>query len=202
MTCIVGFADGKRMILAGDSAGVGGYDITIRNDPKVFIVRQVKGPDVLIGFTSSFRMGQLLMALQVPRDKVGDPLGFMIQQFVPAVRKLFADGGFLSKENGREEGGKFLVGYRGKLFTIDGDFQVGEPADQYDSIGCGESFALGAMDIMLSQKGMDPEKALLAALQIAEKRSGGVRSPFRMVSVDLAESAKKTKKKRKNKGKK
>ena len=36
MTCIVGFADGKRMILAGDAAGTNGLDIVIRKDPKVF----------------------------------------------------------------------------------------------------------------------------------------------------------------------
>ncbi len=202
MTCIVGFANEKKMILAGDSAGVGGYDITIRNDPKVFSLKQSKGPDVLIGFTSSFRMGQLLMTMRVPRDDVGQPFGFMLAQFVPAVRKLFAQGGFMSKENGREEGGTFLVGYRGKLFTINGDFQVGEPADQYDAIGCGESFALGALDVLLNQKCVDPQKALTMALQIAEKRSAGVRRPFRMVGVNLETKTATKKRKRKHRKKK
>src|SRR3989344_5586577 len=146
MTCIVGFADGKRMILAGDSAETNGLDIVIRKDPKVFALEQRGGPDMLIGFAGPFRMGQLLMTLKVPRDKVGDQFGFMLTQFIPSVRELFEKGGFMLKENGREEGGRFLVGYRGKLFTIDGDFQVGIPADQYDAIGCGESFALGVLD--------------------------------------------------------
>lgn len=201
MTCIVGFANEKKMILMGDSAGVNGYDITIRSDPKVFELRQKKGPNVLIGFTSSFRMGQLLMTLRVPKDKIGDPFGFMVEQFVPSVRELFARGGFLSKANGREEGGQFLVGYRGKLFTIDGDFQVGVPADQYDAVGCGESFALGVLDATLCQKGIDPEQALTMALQVAEKRSGGVRQPFRMVKVDLEAEAERKKKKKKRRKK-
>ncbi len=202
MTCIVGFANEKKMILMGDSAGTSGYDVVIRSDPKVFTLEQKGGPNVLIGFTSSFRMGQLLMTLEVPRDDIGEPFGFMIARFIPAVRKLFAQGGFLVKENGREEGGKFLVGYRGKLFTIDSDFQVGIAADQYDSIGCGESYALGVLDVLLCQKDADPRQALTVALQLAEKRSGAVRGPFRTVEVDLEAEAERKKKKKKNRKKK
>ena len=55
MTCIVGLIDGNRVWMGGDSAGVSGLDITVRSDPKVF-----RNGDFLIGFTSSFRMGQLL----------------------------------------------------------------------------------------------------------------------------------------------
>ena len=55
MTCIVGLIDGRRVWMGGDSAGVSGLDITVRADAKVF-----RNGDFLIGFTSSFRMGQLL----------------------------------------------------------------------------------------------------------------------------------------------
>ncbi|KKN17732.1 hypothetical protein LCGC14_0962700, partial [marine sediment metagenome] len=56
MTCIVGFIDdGGKAWMGGDSAGVAGHHTHPRRDPKVFRV----GP-VLIGYTSSFRMGQLL----------------------------------------------------------------------------------------------------------------------------------------------
>lgn len=195
MTCIVGFANEKMMVLAGDSAGVSGYDIVVRNDPKVFSVRQVDGPNVLIGFAGSFRMGQLLMTLHVPKDTIGDQFSFMVQEFIPRVRKLFTQGGFMAKENGREEGGMFLVGYRGKLFTVGYDFQVGEVAEQYDSIGCGESFALGALDVLLRQKEVDPEKALITALEVAEKRSLGVRRPWRMVGTKFEPVAKPGKRK-------
>lgn len=186
MTCIVGFANDKIMLMGGDSAGVDKLDVVVRNDPKVFPLRQEGGPDVLVGFTSSFRMGQILMGLKVPRDRArGDPFCFMMARFVPAVRALFAREGFLMKENDREWGGKFLVGYRGKLFLIGIDFQVCDPADQYHAIGCGDNFALGAMDACFAKQGADPAESLMTAMKIAEKRSGGVRGPFRMERVDL-----------------
>jgi hypothetical protein len=51
MTCIVGLVDGGRVWLGGDSAGVSGWDLTVRADRKVFR----NGPYVM-GFTTSFRM--------------------------------------------------------------------------------------------------------------------------------------------------
>lgn len=36
MTCIVGLAVNGKTYIGGDSAGVGGYDLTIRRDAKVF----------------------------------------------------------------------------------------------------------------------------------------------------------------------
>lgn len=195
MTCIVGWANEKAMIMGGDSAAVGGYDITIRDDPKVFELHQPGGPGVLIGFAGSFRMGQLLMTLKVPRDTRENLFAFMVVDFIPVIRKLFGSGGFMVKEHGREEGGKFLVAYRGRIFTIDGDFQVGMPSDNYDAIGCGEAYALGVMDVLLRQKEADPQKVLATALEVSAKRSGGVRPPFRLAVVDL-QGSNKSKRKR------
>ena len=55
MTCIAAITEKGKVYMGGDSAGVSGYDITIRADEKVF-----KNGQCVFGFTSSFRMGQLL----------------------------------------------------------------------------------------------------------------------------------------------
>ena len=56
MTCIVGMVDGQGTVYIGaDSLAAGGYQKTIRKDAKVF----TNGIAVM-GYTSSFRMGQLL----------------------------------------------------------------------------------------------------------------------------------------------
>ena len=58
MTCIVGYLDKETVYLGGDSAGTdGNYSQHIRKDKKVF----QNGP-FIFGFTSSFRMGQILMS--------------------------------------------------------------------------------------------------------------------------------------------
>src|SRR6266403_6271489 len=99
MTCIVGLVDGKSIVMGGDSAGVGGWDLTVRKDPKVFM----NGPCIM-GFTSSFRMGQLLQyKLKVPARKDGqDVFEFMATYFIDAVRDCLKLGGYAEKEKERE----------------------------------------------------------------------------------------------------
>lgn len=172
MTCIVGLVEGKKVYIGGDSAGVGGYDLTVRADAKVFR----NGP-FLFGFTSSFRMGQLLRyAFTPPKhdSDVGD-FQYLVTTFVNAVRDCLKAGGFASKSNETEAGGTFLLGYRGHLYKIESDYQVGESADGYDACGCGWDVARGAM---FATEGGEPEKRVKTALRAAERFSAGVRGPF------------------------
>lgn len=190
MTCIVGWCDQNQMVMGGDSAGVGNYHLMLRGDPKVFSLKQKESSDVLIGFTSSFRMGQLLMNMEVPQDSGGnsaaDTFGFMVNKFIPEVRKVLKEGGFAHVEDNQEEGGTFLVGYRGHLFEIEEDYQVGVPLSPFYSVGCGAPYALGAMDILhQSSAKKDPTKMVQMALAVAERHNAGVRGPFRVETVDL-----------------
>lgn len=179
MTCIVGLVHEGRVWLGGDSCGSNGYtDLTIKA-PKVFR----RGPYVM-GYTTSFRMGQLLECwpkLPEPHPKA-DRKGlhqFMILSFVDWMRTAFEDGGWLKKNDGREQGGKFLVGLRGRIFCVESDLSVLERAEGYDAVGCGAAFALGAMSVLRTK----PRTRLRAALQAAETHGSGVRPPFRIISV-------------------
>lgn len=178
MTCIVGLVDNGKVWMGGDSAGVAGLDITVRSDPKVFI-----NGEFLIGFTTSFRMGQLLAhAFKPPRRHPDTDLyAYMVTDFVDALRTCFNRGGFNEVRNGADKGGSFLVGHQGQLFSIHSDYQVGIPTIGFDAAGCGEAFALGAMR---SNEGLvDPEVRVRQALETAEHFSGGVRSPFVIKSI-------------------
>lgn len=172
MTCIVGLIEGQTVWMGGDSAGVAGWSLTVRSDVKVFR----NGP-MLFGFTTSFRMGQLLRyALTVPdHDPRVDVNKYMATTFVDAVRECLKSHGWASKKNESEEGGDFLVGYRGRLFHIASDYQVGEPLDGYDAVGCGEDLALGALFATPDVPGRARVELALAA---AERGSAGVRRPF------------------------
>lgn len=174
MTCIVGMIDNKKVIIGADSAGVAGLDITVRKDPKVFIVG-----DFIIGCTTSFRMLELLQfSLKVKDRDDKEIYEYMCTDFIKAVRKCFRKGGFLQKfKDGDEMGGIFLVGYQGRLFKIGSDFQVGESTDYFDSCGCGEDYALGSLETT-NDSDMKPKARVLKALEVASKRSGGVRPPF------------------------
>jgi ATP-dependent protease HslVU (ClpYQ) peptidase subunit len=178
MTCIVGLIDGNRVWMGGDSAGVSGLDITVRADPKVF-----RNGASLIGFTSSFRMGQLLnFKLRLPEQEPGtDVFRYMVTEFVDSVRECLKEGGYAQRNNDAETGGSFLVGYRGRLFSIQSDYQVCEAERGFHAIGCGADYALGAL---ASNTHLPAEQRVRQALDVAETFSGGVRAPFRIDSIE------------------
>lgn len=174
MTCIVGLVDKGEVWIGGDSAGVAGYDLTVRADRKVF-----RNGDFVMGFTSSFRMGQLLACAFTPpkRHLDQDVYKFMVTDFVDAVRECFKSGGFAEREKEAESGGTFLVGYAGRLFEIAGDYQVGENVEPYAACGCGGQVAMGALHAT-EGSALAPGQRVAAALRAAEAFSAGVRGPF------------------------
>ena len=181
MTCIVAVKGNGKIVIGGDSAGVSGLDVCVRKDPKVFRVG-----DFVIGFTSSFRMGQALMDLKVPAQKKGeDDYAYMRTTFVKTVQKLFEKAGFLKTEHDQKSGGTFLVIYRNEIYKIEEDFQVEVRYDPYNACGCGEGYALGALAAYsvgneLIQR---PRASVERALSIAERFSGGVRAPWTIIEI-------------------
>lgn len=173
MTCIVGLeADGK-VFMGGDSASTSGWDLDISRFKKVFRVN-----DFLVGCTGTIRMEQLLRySLEVRQCEEGeDDIQYMVLGLVEAIRKRLKDGGFAKVENNQEEfSGQFLVGFNGKLYTVEQNFQVCSSANGFWAIGCGADFALGNL---LATGEMEPEKRVLAALEAAGHLSAGVHPPY------------------------
>ncbi len=127
-------------------------------------------------------MGQLLhYALAAPLPREGQDIEqFMVIDFVNAVRDCFKVAGFAEKDKEQESGGVFLVGFRGQLYRVAADYQVGRPADGYDAVGCGDQQANGSL---FSTVGRPPETRIRTALSAAEHHSAGVRAPFVVHSV-------------------
>ena len=172
MTAIVGLAHAGSVYIGGDSAGVAGMSLTVRADAKVFRKKRY-----LFGFTTSFRMGQLIRySLTLPKP-TGNLDAFMSTTFVDALRDCLKSGGWAAKENEREEGGTFLVGVRGRLYAVHDDYQVAKAADGFAAVGCGDQIALGAL-FATAGTGLSPRRRVLGALAAAERFSAGVRGPF------------------------
>jgi hypothetical protein len=170
LTCIAGVVHNGRVYIAGDSAGVSGYSLTPRADKKVWTT----GP-YAFGFTTSFRMGQLMRYSFQPPTPEGDLHRFMVTTFVDALRTCLKDGGWARKDSEQEWGGEFLVGVHGRLFKVASDYQVGESRNGYDATGCGNALALGALH---ATAGLKPRRRLTRALAAADHHSAGVTGPY------------------------
>ena len=197
MTCIVGIARDGVVHIAGDS-GSGIPDlqvVSVMAQPKVFGVRTFGDePSAVIGFTDSFRMGELLQhRLQLPTrrrseedDELVPTLEWIAGRLANAIREVFRNGGWWTKENEKEKGGQFLFGYEGRLFNYSSEHGFTENANGVDAVGSGFEVALGAMTGLLL---IDPSLAdrprvlLLAAETAASEHIAFVRPPFHVASL-------------------
>ena len=184
MTCIVGIIEKEKVWIGGDSAGTNDsfYQVK-RKDPKVFI----HGPFIM-GFTTSYRMGQILMfdkTFPLPKHPKGmDTYEFMVTTFIKSLRKAFKKEGYIQKtKDGEDQGGTFLVGYKGSLYEIQGDFQVSVSMHSYSAVGCGRELALGSLHATTHFfKSMKPKESIENALDAACEFSAGVSGPYVILS--------------------
>lgn len=176
MTCIVGVVQEGRTWIGADSAGSNGRTTVVRADKKLFR----NGP-YLIGFTTSFRMGQILQYdFQPPSPRGKDLFAFMVKEFVPTVRSAMKNGGCLrTTTEGVDGSGIFMVGIGARLFKVESDFQVAESSFAYNACGSAENIALGSLH---SSKG-SPRSRIKMALEAASRHSPDVSPPFVIKSV-------------------
>ena len=178
MTCIVGLVCNDNVFMGGDSQGSGGGGKVALKNRKVF-----KNGAFLIGYTSSYRMGQLLQhSFSPPAQKEGqDVFAYMTTDFINAVRDCMKSGGYSTNDKGEESGGDFLVGYKGRLFEIQDDYAVLESEHTFNSVGCGFAYAFGSL---YSTDNLDPRERILKALGASEQFSMGVGKPYYVETLD------------------
>jgi ATP-dependent protease HslVU (ClpYQ) peptidase subunit len=184
MTCIVAIAQNGTVYMASDHAASDektGW-IFSRKEPKVFKVGQYG-----VAFTDSFRMGQILQYNWSPPKytptKTNSGLDkFMRTKFIDSVKDSFREHGFGSQVSGQEdEGGIFIIGVCGRIFTIDEDFHVGENVINYMAEGSGGAFALGSLHTTKNQK--NPRIRLKLALEAASEFTMSVAPPYTYLQV-------------------
>lgn len=189
MTCIVGYVENEEVYIGGDSAGVSGPDLTVRADDKVFINKEF-----IFGFTTSFRMGQILRYNFVPPRRGEDLTDgqYLYNDFINEIIEIFKKKNYARILDSQAEGGTFLFGYRGKLYCVGDDFQIGGSTKRYDSVGCGKQYALGTLyalekyELRSEEKNsyvMLPKEKVEMALEAAETFSTSVRRPFKVLSI-------------------
>lgn len=181
MTCIIGLETNSGVVMGADSMASGGWDKNVSRVEKVFI----KDDRFLIGYTSSFRMGQLIQYSEsIPQQSSEQKSDFeyMVTVFIESIRKILKEGGYTKIDSNQEEGGQFLVGYNKRLYQIDDDFQVNSFTTGFGAVGCGHAYAKGAM---MALEGLPPVGRIEGALKIAAEFSNGVCGPWLIKNIQL-----------------
>jgi len=174
MTCIVGLVDGNKVWLGGDRAATdGGLNRTLLKEPKIF----TKG-EIGFGVCGLPKvMDALKHAIELPVQTEGDDKGFLVSQVIPAIReglvKFDAAGENKSPFGGGpgiEFEGAMLVAYRGRLYNLQGNFQLVEGDEKFASVGSGSKLALGSFDS--TKKVSNPKRRIIMALEASTKNAG------------------------------
>ena len=174
MTCIVGLIDGKKVWLGGDRAATdGGLNRTLLKEPKIF----TKG-EVGFGVCGLPKvMDALKHGIDLPEQSGGDDKGFLVKEMIPAIRegliKLDAAGEDKSPFGGGggvQFEGEILIAYRGRLYRLQGNFQLIEGEEKFASVGSGSRYALGSFEA--SKKVWSAKKRVLMALEASTKNAG------------------------------
>jgi ATP-dependent protease HslVU (ClpYQ) peptidase subunit len=175
VTCIVGVVEGGHAWIGGDSAlsNMDSHELIACVNQKVF-----KVGGCLIGVCSSARVADVLRyAFEPPKHpRRMDPARYMRTLFVDAVREALRKSGTLQQMHGVDAiDAQLLIGYRGRLFIVEGDLHIHEALDEYAAMGSGGSVANGALSV---SRGVPPRKRILAALAASERYTASVRRPF------------------------
>jgi len=179
MTCIAAIVEKGKVFMAADSAGTdSSWGQNIRADAKMFQL----GDDMLVGFCGSFRVRDLLKykltGVRFDPKHTPDVAQFMATDFIDSVRQVLKDGGVCNQCDGVETfPAELLVAYKGRLFSVESDFQVGEQSAPFHAIGSGSDIAQGSLHSTQGLK-LTPKKRLDRAMTASERYNAGVRAPF------------------------
>lgn len=166
MTAIVGFTHNKTVYIAGDSLGSNGEEKFEYKASKVF-----KNNNFIFGYTDSFRFGEILEYEFVPPEhKAGiEDKAYLVTAFIPKLRETLERCKYV-KADDKCGNGFFLMGYKGRLYKVQGDWSVLEPAEGYSAVGSGSSFCIGAMTVLKDLK-LSPFEKVIKAIESASKHN-------------------------------
>lgn len=177
MTCILAVKRNGKIVIAGDRAASAGLDVSVRKHPKIFKVDEFH-----IGYSGSFRMGQLLQFKLKAKHQTAKQSDFeyMVTTFIDTVKAMFEENSFGEKD----EGGFFLVVYRGEIYKIESDFHVGCCDRDYESVGTGGRFAEVTVKTLLDVGGQALETVVMKAMENAAFFDQGVKAPFDIITIE------------------
>lgn len=180
MTCIAAVVKDGHVWMAGDMLGSNGFTKKVYPDSKVFV-----NGDFIIGYTSSFRMGQILQYnwTQPPRMEDLSDREYLQVDVVESFRSCLNDLGFGEMREGEHQGGNFLIGYKGVIYEMQNNFSILKN-DSFCSIGSGQYHAESALSVLTEDEDFEPFYVLGKAIKTASEFVTSVSEEFTIYSTD------------------
>lgn len=182
MTCISAVVKNGHVYMAGDLMGSNGFTKKVYPDTKVF-----KNGDFLIGYTSSFRMGQILQYnwSQPPRLEGVTDREYLQIDVIESMRECFNNYGFGEFKDGEHQGGTFLIGYKGELYEMQSNFSILKN-ESFAAVGSGQYHAEAVLLLLTQDPDFDPQDVLTASIYAASYFTTSVSEDCTIVTTDDA----------------
>ena len=156
MTCIIAHTNGTSSFIAGDKLGSNGFTKAVQTEPKVFEKEFIKLNEdgltrtkevMALGYTTSFRMGQLLnYNLTLPEQVAGETFSqYLVLKVIPIVRQMFKDEWGARDASQDVGGGQFIILHNHTIYEVQEDFSVLQPKTQITAVGSGTYHAIASM---------------------------------------------------------
>ncbi|HBN4943549.1 TPA: hypothetical protein L2Y74_001326 [Escherichia coli] len=157
MTCIIAHTDGVTSFIAGDKLGSNGFTKSVQTEPKVFEKEFIKINDdagltrtkeiMAIGYTTSFRMGQLLTySLNLPQQDANETFPqYLVLKVIPIIRQMFKEEWGSRDPSQEVGGGQFIILHNHTIYEVQEDFSVLQPKTRITAVGSGTYHAIAAM---------------------------------------------------------
>lgn len=181
-TCIVGVAEDDAVYMGGDAATTSyGWTRNYGGPPKVW-----HKDGFLFGGTGRVRTIQLArFQFSPPAVHEGqDPLEYLTTNFVKSLFSVAERGKRIRNDEGRYSlDANFLIGFRGRLYSITGCGSVCQSHKPYAAEGSGYMLALGSLHSTESLD-MDPASRVVLALEAAGEYDMQVAPPYTVLRLD------------------
>lgn len=178
MTCIAAITNGEQVWMGGDAAATRCSRKYVLPRKKVWI-----SGEFIIGVAGLASLSQTLhYTFDLPPLEEGQTIESWLTGTLPKAIRNCPDFKTEKTEHHDIEG-EILIGHRGRLFHYDVSLAWGEATD-YEAIGSGGEFALGALHVLGGERRTEnPVESLIAALEAASTHAVGVAPPFTILSV-------------------
>lgn len=184
MTVTLAYIDHKNNCswIAADSCASDSINKSIVKNAKVF--HPVGRRDILIGCAGTFRLPNLLQYVpgifpseeELATEDIN--MSYLVNEFTPVIEALTCE----FKE---EDAWEMMIAVGDRIYRMQMDLSIIEPADDCEAIGCGGSVALGAFKVLNElEPDMEVEKRLEHALRIACSSCQGCTPPFLLVKTE------------------